>query len=147
MDTPNTCIEYSVYHGHTMTSHGVNKPINKCLRHVVPSWRNAAWSSLTFVGCLRRLLIRLPNSSQRYSMGARSEERAVQSSTWIPLDWRKFWVRAALWARALSCCKRPRGRSTGSMWRRVVSPRPGPLSWKFRTKAAFAHHMRCLQIP
>ena len=26
----------SVYHGRTTTSHGVNKPIDKCLRHVVP---------------------------------------------------------------------------------------------------------------
>ena len=67
------------------------------------SWRNVAWSSLMFVGCLRQLWIRLPNSSQRCSMGARSGERAGQSSTWIPLAWRKFWVRKALWARALSC--------------------------------------------
>ena len=70
------------------------------------SCRNAAWSLLTFIGCLSQLWIRLPNSSQMGSKGTRSGERAGQSSTWIPLAWRKFWVRKELWARAFFSWKR-----------------------------------------
>ena len=95
----------SVYHGRTTTSNEVNKPIDKCLRHVVPCLTER---DLEFVDVRR-----LSSSVDGYVSPTRPkdatwEREAGQFSTWIPLVWRKFWVRKALWARALSCWKIPR---------------------------------------